>query len=116
MSQTLKTLSQNKSGHLTYCKESKCYFLNFSVLSFTFSHSEFIKFKNYLNDVPVKYWSSCKENYHLKRKIPLHTRQQNLILMFNHREFMELKSLVNHEKPLKEQLTIMDIDSPLMLN
>ncbi len=116
MCQTLKTISTNKSGKLTFCKSCNCFKLSFSNLAFEFTDKQLKKFGNYLKSIPVNHWLGCNESSGTKRQIPLHTGQQNLTLMFNQREFCELKELVGLKSNSKEWLTIMDIDAPMVMN
>ena len=117
MCHTIKTIAQTKNGHLLKCKDCKIYTLILNNLFFEFTLEEFENFKLYIRDIEIGYWEQKNVCGYLKRKIPVPTLQQNLVLMFNRIEVEELKLLVlNQQKEFQKILGIDDIDYTLLLN
>ncbi len=118
MCHTIKTISQTKNGHLLKCNDCNIYTLMFHNLFFEFSTKEFENFKLYIRDIEVDYWKHKNSCTYFKRKIPIPTLQQNLVLLFNKSELEELKFLVLiYEKNNSQQILCVDeIDYTLYLN
>ena len=93
MCSSLTTISQVNSGILTFCKNCKIYHLEFANIYLEFSEEQFEEFKAYLFTIDIAYWQHKYANVNIKRKIPIPTMQDNLILMFNKHEIEELKVL-----------------------
>jgi hypothetical protein len=85
-------------------------------MAFDFTDKQLNKFIDYLNDVPVDLFTRCDIENCCRRSIPLHTGQQNLTLLFNKREFHELKELVGLADSKGEFLSILDIDAEVSMN
>ena len=62
------------------------------------------------------YWESQFENTAIKRKIPIPTCQENLILIFDKIEFNALKSLFFNKKDSNRLLSLEEIEYNYILN
>ncbi len=117
MCHTIKTIAQTKNGHLLKCKDCSIYTLIINNLFFEFTSNEFENFKLYIEDIEVEYWEHKNTCGYLKRKIPIPTLQQNLVLLFNRSELEELKLLIlNQQKRCQIMLGVDDIDYTLLSN
>ncbi len=84
---------------------------------FEFNQEQFEHFKSYVLAVDCLYWECMYENANFKRKIPIPSMQENLVLMFNRQEMAELKSLLRFEE--NKTLNLLkadDIDYRYILN
>lgn len=117
MCHSLKKLSKANGGELLMCETCNVYHLEFNNVYFEFKEEQFEFFKAYLLSVDCEYWE-CKYAYtSFKRKIPIPSMQDNLVLMFNRQEIEELKSLLRFQNSSSmELLNIDDIDYRLILN
>ncbi|WP_298517111.1 DUF6686 family protein [uncultured Kordia sp.] len=117
MCNSLTTISQVNSGILTFCKTCNIYHLEFSNIYLEFSEAQFEEFSAYLFTIEIGYWEHKYANVNIKRKIPIPTTQDNLMLLFNRHEIEELKVLFcsksTSEKPL---LDVSQIDYTLVIN
>ncbi|MDX6746107.1 DUF6686 family protein [Polaribacter sp. PL03] len=112
-----KIISRVKSGELSVCKGCKIYSLTFNNIFFQFELEELIQFKKYISKVDAEYWLTYYANTTQKRKIPIQTYHQNLILIFNFDEFEELKELLKIKSNIKKTiLAPQDIDYTFILN
>ncbi|ARN71469.1 hypothetical protein BST91_07375 [Nonlabens tegetincola] len=116
MNHELQLITKNQFGELNYCNGCDCYSLVFSNFIFKFTVNEFETFQNYINDIPMSFWNNSEMMKNKKRRIPIHTKQKNLTLVFNGEEFTKLKALVNGVTKKDEFLSLLDIDYPLHLN
>jgi hypothetical protein len=117
MCNTTKIISQVKSGKLSFCTNCKIYSLTFNNVFFQFELNELIQFKKYITKVDVEYWLNYYENTTQKRKIPVQTYHQNLILVFSFDEFEDLKILLKIKPNLKNEiLDAQEIDYTFILN
>ncbi len=118
MCHKIKILSKVKSGTLSLCKQCAIYHLEFNNIYFEFSIKELQHFKEYMLTIDLEYWEEKYSCNMIKRKIPIPSTQQNLVLMFNRQEMSELKSLLffNQKKDTLPMLDIYDIDYTLILN
>ncbi|WP_299365665.1 DUF6686 family protein [Winogradskyella sp.] len=116
----MKLLSKVKSGDLWYCKNCQSFHLMFNNLFFALNHEELKRLKSYIDGLEIGYWEHKYACSDLKRKIPLATNQQNLVVMFNRQEIIELRALLkysNHKGTNQEHfIGIDDIDYKLILN
>ncbi|TXD49462.1 hypothetical protein ES045_03150 [Polaribacter sp. IC073] len=93
------------------------YSLTFNNVFFQFELEELIQFKNYISKVDTAYWFTHYANTTQKRKIPIQTYHQNLILIFNVYEFEELKVLLKIKSNFKKEiLSPEDVDYTFILN
>lgn len=97
MCEKLKKIKENDCGELHYCKSCKIYHLLFNNFHFVFKIEEYEALKNHINKIEIEFWLDKFGNTIMKRKIPIPTLQENLILVFDIYEFIALKSLLNNE-------------------
>lgn len=112
---SLKTISKVKSGELTFCETCNCYHLEFNNLYFELSSFDLKKLKDFLLKIDIDYWERNYAHTSFKRKIPITSVNQNIVLMFNRQEIQELKTLVL-EKKADNILNVDDIDYQFILN
>ena len=112
-----RIISRVKSGELSHCKVCKTYSLIFNNIFFQFKLNELNQFKEYITKLDTEYWLTHYSATGQKRKIPVPTFHQNLILIFDIYEFEELKVLLKIKKNLeKDILSPNDVDYNLILN
>jgi hypothetical protein len=118
MCKSIKILAKVKSGDLSYCASCKVFHLIFNNLFFELSHQDFGKLKSYINHIEVGYWEHKHACPKIKRKIPLPSSQENLVMVFNRQEITELGKLLNYQQysSTDKLLNIDDIDYNLKLN
>lgn len=115
MCHSLRTISKVKSGELTFCETCNTYHLEFNNIYFELNSNHLKRLKNFLLEIDIDYW---EENYaysKLRRKIPITSLNQNVILMFNRQEIEELKILVLKNNA-DSFLGVDDIDYQFILN
>ncbi|WP_111308949.1 DUF6686 family protein [Confluentibacter sediminis] len=115
MCHSLVTISKVKSGELTFCNTCNSYHLEFNNLYFELNSIQFIKLKNFLLEIDIAYWEINYAHTGFKRKIPITSMNQNIVLMFNRQEIEELKTLVLKKKTALF-LNVDDIDYQFILN
>lgn len=117
MCQSIKLLSQTKSENLVLREDLNFYQLTFNNLFIELSLLEFDTLKAYIYNLETDYWEQNPCCLRMKRKIPIPTTQQNLMLLFNKQEITELKLLLAYNEPPKKMfLSFDDIDYLLFLN
>lgn len=116
MCHNLKILATAKSGELSFCKQCNIYHLEFNNIYFEFSISQFKYFQAYLLTINSQFWEQKYACASFKRKIPIPSMQNNLVLMFNRQEIEELKTLVSTTKGTNAILNVDDIDYTFVLN
>ena len=94
MCQKSKIISRVKKGELSFCNCCKKYSLIFNNISFQLDKSQLIEFKEYISKIDVAYWLEYYSSSPQKRKIPVPTFHQSLLLFFDVYEIEELKSLL----------------------
>lgn len=107
MCQGIKLISKVKSGELTFCETCKIYHLEFNNLFFELSTTSLKKLETFLLEIDIDYWEKNDVHFGCRRKIPVISLNQNLVLMFNRYEIEELKTLVLKQKPN----TILNVDA-----
>ncbi|GAB1856511.1 hypothetical protein MHTCC0001_13460 [Flavobacteriaceae bacterium MHTCC 0001] len=112
-----QVIAKNYNGHLAFCKSCNTYNLLFNNISIEFNEKELFAFQKFVGELEVDYWLERYDRTATKRKIPIQTLQQNLILVFNRQEFASLKDLVlqKTKKPFS-QLSVLDVDYIFFLN
>ena len=117
MCNQLHPISKNVLGSLTFCPKCKVFQLNFNNLFFELSAKDLNRLRDFLNNTDVDYWEEQENAPVWKRKIPVPTQQENLILLFNKQEFALFKQLLsNTSRDRDYPLSILDIDYTLILN
>ena len=96
-----KVLQTSKNGLLTYCPKSKLFQLVFNNLCFELYEWELKAFKDYLFEVDVNYWEAQLSNSRNPRKIPLSVGNKHFIILLNHSELTELKTLLTKENKIR---------------
>ena len=115
MCHSLKTLAKVKSGELSFCEICNIYHLEFNNLYCELNIIHFIKLKTFILDIDIDYWEQKYAYTNIKRKIPITTVSQNMVLMFNRQEVEELKSLFLNKRN-ESILNVDDIDYKFILN
>ena len=117
MCQKSKIISSVKNGELSVCKNCKNYNLVFNNIFFQFDKEQLNKFKQYVAEIDVNYWLDYSASTTQRRKIPVPTFHQNLVLVFDTYEIEELKVLLGiHSNNKDKIITTSDIDYSLILN
>ncbi|MCI2229045.1 hypothetical protein MC378_07685 [Polaribacter sp. MSW13] len=112
-----KIISRVKSGELSVCNGCKIYSLTFNNVFFQFEADELNQFKQYILNLDIEYWLDHYSVTTRKRKIPVPTFHQNLILIFDIYEMEELKVLLGINDSVKKVvLSPQDVDYTLILN
>lgn len=101
MCEKLIKINQNKCGELHYCPAHQLYHLIYNNFHLMLDKTQYESFKTYVSEIDLKFWLDKFSDTLVKRKIPIPTNQENLILVFDIHEFIQLKSLFfkhqNHE-------------------
>ncbi len=117
MCQKSKIISRVKNGELSICKGCKAYSLIFNNIYFQFDKNQLEQFRDYILKIDIDYWLDHNSCTVQKRKIPVATYHQNLILVFDRYEIEELKELLCVKKEqTKEIISTAEIDYTLILN
>ena len=118
MCNSTEIISTVKSGELTKCKQCNIYHLSFNNIYLEFSFKEFERFRTYILDIDTEYWEAKYATSNIKRKIPIPSMQENLVLLFKREEIGELKLLFKRLDSQEKQhmLKMEDIDYTLILN
>ena len=117
MCNSLTTIARVKSGILTFCKACNMYHLEFTNIYLEFTKEQFEEFKAYLLTIEIAYWEHKYAGVNIKRKIPIPTTQNNLILLFNRYEIEELITLFCSTPTSKKVLLdVSQIDYTLVMN
>jgi len=117
MCKNSKIIARVKNGELSICKGCKTYNLIFNNIFFQFDKNQLQQFKEYVAKLDIEYWLDFNSETTQKKKIPVATFHQNLILVFSFDEIQELKILLGIIKvKSKAIITTADIDYTLILN
>ncbi|OAD46186.1 hypothetical protein LPB303_04445 [Polaribacter atrinae] len=99
------------------CKDCNNYNLVFNNIFFQFDKEQLNKFKEYVAEIDINYWLDYSASTTQRRKIPVPTFHQNLVLVFDSYEIEELKILLGISKGNKNKMiATADIDYTLILN
>jgi len=118
MCKNIKAISKTSKGELNFCKGCQQFHLEFNNIYFEFTPKEYEQFKMYILFVEADYWEHKYACANVKRKIPIPTLQDNLVLMFNRQEIKELQTLVNgkDKEVFDTMIAVDDIDYTLIVN
>lgn len=116
MCEKLTRINQNENGELLFCSTDNIYYLLFNNLHLVLNVEEYNSLKTIISEVDTTYWLDEFNNTSLKRKIPLPTALENLILVFDVDEFVNLKSLFFDGKKNSLYLSSNQIDYEMILN
>lgn len=107
----MKTLAKVKSGELAVCEHCSNYHLIFNNIFLELNKNEFKRLKIFILNLDVEYWENKYDAPNLKRKIPIPSRDNSLVLMFNRQEIAELKQLFSKQSNIYNTLIdVGDID------
>ena len=117
MCHNIKVLSKVSNGELGICKGCDIYHLEFNNIYFEFTKHQYEMFKSYVMSIEDGFWEEKYANSNIKRKIPIPSIQENLVLMFNREEIMQLRALFcNRGDVYDNYISLADIDFTLILN
>ena len=117
MCQKSRIISSVKNGEISICKDCNNYNLIFNNIFFQFDKEQLNKFRDYVAEIDVNYWLDYSANTTQRRKIPVPTFHQNLVLVFDSYEIEELKILLGiNTGNRSKMITTADIDYSLILN
>ncbi len=116
MCKKLDMVVKNKYGEIYHCSTCKRYHVLFTNFHFILNYKQIKTLRKRIKDIDVKYWDSQFENTTIKRKIPIPTCQENLILIFDKVEFNAFKSLFFSQKKSEQILSVDEIEYTLILN
>ena len=117
MCQKSKIISRVKNGEISVCNNCRNYNLVFNNIFFQFDREQLYKFKEYISKIDIDYWLDYSASTTQRRKIPVPTFHQNLVLVFDTYEIEELKILLGIDRPkTPNTLCSADIDYALILN
>jgi hypothetical protein len=98
MCEKLIKIKQNECGELHYCPAHQLYHLMFNNFHLMLGEEQYESLKTDVSEIDIKFWLDKFSDNLVKRKIPIPTHQENLILVFDIHEFIQLKSLFfNHQ-------------------
>ena len=117
MCHNIMTLTKNNHGQLAHCSNCRIYQLHFNNIYLEFNQRELVTFQKFVVEIDTEYWNACCSRAFDKRKIPIQTSQQNLVLMFDQQELSALKDLIfqNASKPYIP-ISVSEIDYTTILN
>lgn len=93
----MKFLNRTLNGLIRQCNSCKNYNIEFNNIFLELTERELNNFKNFVNGTDFEYWENEYGLFN-KRSIPVPTAQHNLMLVFNIKEFNELKRLLNFKE------------------
>ena len=98
MCEKLIKIKQNECGELHYCPAHQLYHLMFNNFHLMLDEEQYESLKTHVSEIDIEFWLDKFSDTLVKRKIPIPTDQENLILVFDIHEFIQLKSLFfNHQ-------------------
>ncbi len=116
MCKKLQPISKNKYGEVYYCNDCNVHHVLFNNFHFILNKKQITALKKCINSIDIMYWESQFENTAIKRKIPIPTCQENLILIFDKIEFNAFKSLLFNKKNSNRLLSLQEIEYNYILN
>ena len=116
MCQNSKIISSSSNGELTVCRVCEIYSLTYNNLFFQFDKEQLLQFRKYIQHIDINYWLDFYSQTTKKRKIPISTPNEGLVLFFNEEEIADLKSLMLLKSASKNKLLASEINYTLILN
>lgn len=116
MCKKLDLLTKNKFGEIYYCDDCNLYHTLFNNFHYVLTKEQFSALKRCIAETDVTYWESQFKCTSIRRKIPLPTCLDNLVLIFDKIEFNAIKSLFCSQANSKRMLTVCDIQYNFILN
>ena len=87
------------------------------IFFFQFDREQLNKFKQYVSKIDIEYWLDYSASTTQRRKIPVPTFHQNLVLVFDTYAIEELRTLSGIVDSISQNtLCTKDIDYALILN
>ena len=87
------------------------------IIFFQFDREQLNKFKQYVSKIDIEYWIDYSASTTQRRKIPVPTFHQNLVLVFDTYAIEELRTLSGIVDSISQNtLCTKDIDYALILN
>ena len=87
------------------------------IIFFQFDREQLNKFKQYVSKIDIEYWLDYSASTTQRRKIPVPTFHQNLVLVFDTYAIEELRTLSGIVDSISQNtLCSKDIDYALILN
>lgn len=87
------------------------------IIFFQFDREQLNKFKQYVSKIDIEYWLDYSASTTQRRKIPVPTFHQNLVLVFDTYAIEELRTLLGIVDSISQNtLCTKDIDYALILN
>ena len=87
------------------------------IIFFQFDREQLNKFKQYVSKIDIEYWLDYSASTTQRRKIPVPTFHQNLVLVFDTYAIEELRTLSGIVDSISQNtLCTKDIDYALILN
>lgn len=118
MCKGIEAISKTSKGELNFCRNCQQFHLEFNNIYFEFTPIEYKQFRKYVLLIESEFWERKYANANVRRKIPIPTLQENLVLMFNRQEVAELKALISNKKEavFNSILNVDDIDYTFIIN
>jgi hypothetical protein len=116
MCENSKIISRTKNGELSVCSTCGLYSLLFNNISFQFNKGQLLQFRTYVDNLDIDYWMNYYSCTTKKRKIPITTLHENLVLLFTVDEIEALKLLLMLKEVPKQNIPASEIDYNLILN
>lgn len=116
MCEKLDSIIKNKYGEIYHCNTCKTYHVLFTNFHFILNYKQINTLRQRIKDIDVTYWDLQFKNTTIKRKIPIPTCQNNLILIFDKIEFNAFKSLFFNTKNNEQLLSVEEIEYNYILN
>ena len=113
----VNVVRKNFFGQLCYCEAHSIFHLSFANVLIELTHKELKAFHLVVKEIDIEYWNNLSINKNHKRKYPINTSQQNLVLMFDLNELYALRELVLiGSSNCKKYITPLDLGLPISLN
>lgn len=113
----VNVVRKNFFGELCYCEFHNLFHLSFANILIELTHRELMAFHLVVKEIDIEYWSNLCINKKHKRKYPIKTSQQNLVLIFDLNELYALRELVLiGSSNCKESISPLDFGLPISLN
>jgi len=116
MCRNSRIISSVSRGELSICKTCNIYTLTYNNLFFQFDKDQLLQFREYVYNIDINHWLEMYSQTTKKRKIPIATPNQGLVLFFYEEEIEDLKTLLLLKRISKNTLLASEIDYTLILN
>ncbi|PQB07855.1 hypothetical protein BST83_12355 [Polaribacter filamentus] len=116
MCKKLEPVSKNNYGEIYYCNDCDVHHVLFNNFHFILNKKQINALRKCIISIDITYWETQFKYTTIKRKIPIPTCQENLILIFNKHEFDAFKSLFSKQSNTSKVLTADEIEYNFILN